>query len=403
MYLSKNRKKMNKMDKEKVRKYLRLASLVVFSMIIGSVITIFIKNDSNIKFQKSASRNNFEPLYETYDTILKDYYKDVDSKTLIDGAINGMLESLEDKHSSYFTKDEKDDFDTELQGVYYGIGAQIQYVEENTVKIIKVFDDSPAEKAGLKEGDVFVSIDGKSTDGLDAPGVANILKSDKVKKSKIVVRRDNEEKEFIVTKANVTLLSVSSEMLDDNIGYINVSLFGKQTFSQFSDALEKLEKDNMKSLIIDLRGNTGGYLSTVRDMLELFVDKGQVLYKIQNSDGIKEYKSSVKNDIDYKIVILIDSGSASASEIMAAAMKENLDAILVGKTTYGKGTVQIVKDLSDGTMIKYTIEKWLTPNGNNIDGEGIKPDYDIDLSEEYNNNSSKENDNQLQKAIEILK
>ena len=392
------------MSKEKIRKYLRLASLVVFSMMVGSVITIFIKNDSNIRIPRNtASRSDFEPLYETYDTILKDYYKDIDSKTLIDGALNGMLNSLEDQHTSYFNEEEKEDFDTELEGIYYGIGAQIQLVEENNVKIIKVFDDSPAEKAGLQEGDIFVSIDGKSTDGLDATGVANILRSNKVTKSKIVVRRGDEEKEFVVTKANVTLLSVSSEMLDDNIGYIGVSLFGKQTFSQFSDALEKLEKDNMKSLIIDLRGNTGGYLSTVKDMLELFVDKGQVLYKIQNSDGIKEYKSNVKNDIDYKVVILIDSGSASASEIMAAAMKENLNATLIGKTTYGKGTVQVTKNLSNGTMIKYTIEKWLTPNGNNIDGEGINPDYDIDLSEEYGKNPSRENDNQLQKALEILK
>ena len=393
------------MDREKVRKYLRLASLIVFSMMIGSVITIFIKNDSSISLKrgKSASRIDFEPLYETYDTILRDYYKDVDGKTLIDGAIDGMLESLEDKHTSYFNETEKEEFDTELQGVYYGIGAQIQTVDENTVKIIKVFDDSPASKAGLQEGDVFVSIDGKSTDGLDATGVANILRSDTVKKSKIVVRRDNEEKELVVTKANVTLLSVSSEKLDNNIGYISVSLFGKQTYTQFSDALEKLEKDDMSALIIDLRGNTGGYLSTVRDMLELFVDKGQILYQIQDSTGTKEYKSNVKNNINYKIIILVDSSSASASEIMAAAMRENLGAILVGKNTYGKGTVQTTKNLSDGTMIKYTIEKWLTPKGNNIDGEGLKPDYDIDLSEEYNNNPSKENDSQLQKAIELLK
>lgn len=395
------------MSKEKIRKYLRLASLVVFSMMIGSVITIFIKNDSNITrnkiFKNSASRSDFEPLYETYDTILRDYYKDVDSKTLLDGALNGMLESLDDKHTSYFNEKAKEDFDTELQGVYYGIGAQIQYVEENTVKITKVFDDSPAQKAGLKEGDIFVSIDGKSTDGLDASGVANVLRSDKVRNSKIVVRRNNEEKEFSVTKANVTLLSVSSEMLDDNIGYISVSLFGKQTFSQFSDALEKLEKDKMNSLIIDLRGNTGGYLSTVKDMLELFVDRGQILYQIQDSNGTTEYKSSVKNNIKYRVVILIDSNSASASEIMAAAMKENLNATLVGKTTYGKGTVQTTKNLSNGTMIKYTIEKWLTPNGNNIDGEGIKPDHDVDQSEEYHSNPSKDNDNQLQKALEILK
>ena len=190
---------------------------------------------------------------------------------------------------------------------------------------------------------------------------------------------------------------------DDDIGYISVTLFSKNTYSQFKEALEKLEKENMKSLIIDLRGNTGGYLSTVTDMMELFVGKDKVLYKIQTNDGTTEYESQKDNNRKYDIVILIDNSSASASEIMAATMKENYGAKLVGKTTFGKGTVQTTKKLSDGTMIKYTIEKWLTPAGNNIDGEGIKPDYDVDLPEDFESNPTAENDSQLQKAFELLK
>lgn len=396
------------MKKERIKKYLRLASLVVFSMMIGSVITILIKNDGNY-MKKSIindnSRSEFKSLYEAYDTIISEYYNEVDKKKLLDGAKSGMLSALEDQHTSYFDKQETEDFDTELSGTYYGIGAQIQLVEENKVQIIKIFDGSPAEKAGLKVGDIFVKIDGKSTDGLDASGVAKILRSDKVKKSTLVMNRDSEEIEVEITKANVTLFSVSSEMIDedDKIGYISVSLFSKNTYSQFKEAVEKLEKDKMESLIIDLRGNTGGYLSTVTDMLELYVDKDKVLYKMQTNEGTTEYKSKGNSNRDYKVVILIDNGSASASEIMSAAMKENYGATLVGKTTYGKGTVQTTKKLSDGTMIKYTIEKWLTPAGNNIDGEGIKPDYDIDLPEDYNNNPSRDNDDQLQKALELLK
>ena len=159
----------------------------------------------------------------------------------------------------------------------------------------------------------------------------------------------------------------------------------------------------MDSLIIDLRGNTGGYLYTVTNMLEMFIDKGNVIYKMQTNNGITEYKTITNGKKDYSIVILIDENSASASEIMAAAMKEKYNAILVGKTTYGKGTVQATKDLSNGTMIKYTIEKWLTPSGESIDGEGIKPDYEITQSEEYMNNPTQENDLQLQKALELLK
>ena len=337
---------------------------------------------------------------------MKEYYQEVDSKTLIDGALSGMMDSLGDKHTTYFNKSEKEEFDTELSGTYYGIGAQIQLISENNVKIVKIFDDSPAEKAGLKVGDIFVSIDGKSTDGMDASDVANKLRSKEASKATIIVNRNGEEKKFEVKKANVTMFSVSSEMLNannKNIGYINVSIFGEKTYYQFYDALIKLEKNDMDSLIIDLRGNTGGYLSTVTNMLNLFVGNKKVLYQIQTNEGTTEYKSSTTSNRKYKIILLVDGQSASASEIMAAAMKEDYDAILVGKNTYGKGTVQTTKDLSNNTMIKYTIEKWLTPSGKNIDGEGIAPDYEIDLPEEYSNNPTKENDAQLQKAIELLK
>lgn len=398
------------MNKDKLARYFRLASLVVFSMMIGCIITIFIKDD-NVDIKKVITsvdnkKSEFESLYEAYDTILSEYYKDVDSETLIDGALTGMLESVGDQHTMYFDKESKEDFDTELSGTYYGIGAQIQYVSENNVKITKIFDSSPAEKAGLKVNDVFVSIDGKSTDGMDATAIANKLKSDKVSKAVIVVNRDGQQLEFTVTKENVTLFSVNSDMIDyndKNIGYIGVSIFGEKTYFQFYEALTNLEKQNMDSLIIDLRGNTGGYLYTVTNMLELFVDKGNNLYQMQTNEGITTYKSKSNNNRDYDIIILVDEQSASASEIMASAMKEQYNAVLVGKTTYGKGTVQVTKDLPNGSMIKYTIEKWLTSKGNSIDEVGITPDYDIDQSDEYVLNPSRENDTQLQKALELLK
>ena len=337
---------------------------------------------------------------------MKDYYKSVDSNTLIEGAINGMLGSLDDEHTMYFDKKSKEAFDAELSGNYYGIGAQIQLTGEGTIRITKVFNDSPAEKAGLKAEDVFVSVDGVSVEGKSATEVANMLKSSTVKTSKIVIKRDGNEISFDVTKENITLFSVSSEMLKNNnknIGYLSVSIFGQKTYSQFKDALLKLESQDMDSLIIDLRGNTGGYLYTVTNMLEEFVGKDNIMYQIQSSSGVKKYKSSKETSRKYKIVILVDENSASASEIMAASMKENYGAVLVGKTTYGKGTVQTTKDLSNGSMIKYTIEKWLTPNGKNIDKEGITPDYDVNIGDSYSNSPTKENDMQLKKALDLLK
>ena len=395
------------------KKYIKLAILTVVSMIIGSVITIAIKdfdvakvNTNKTEVSYSKTKKGFDSLYETYDTIMSEYYKDVDSDKLIEGAINGMLESLDDEHTMYFDKKSKEEFDSELSGNYYGIGAQIQLTSDETIKITKVFDDSPAKKAGLKEEDVFVSVDGTSVKGKSATEVANMLKSDSVKTSTIVVKRNDKELTFKVTKENITLFSVSSEMLDNNgknVGYLSVSIFGQKTYSQFKDALTKLEKQDMDSLIIDLRGNTGGYLSTVTNMLEEFIDKGNIIYQIQSSSGVKQYKTVKASEKKYKIVVLIDGGSASASEIMSAAMKEVYGATLVGQTTYGKGTVQTTKNLSNGSMIKYTIEKWLTPSGKNIDKEGIKPDYEVELGDSYKNNPTKENDAQLQKALDLLK
>lgn len=395
------------------KKYIKLAILAVVSMIIGSIITIAIKdfdvakvNTNKTEVSYSKTKKGFDSLYETYDTIMSEYYKDVDSDKLIEGAINGMLESLDDEHTMYFDKKSKEEFDSELSGNYYGIGAQIQLTSDETIKITKVFDDSPAKKAGLKEEDVFVSVDGTSVKGKSATEVANMLKSDSVKTSTIVVKRNDKELTFKVTKENITLFSVSSEMLDNNgknVGYLSVSIFGQKTYSQFKDALTKLEKQDMDSLIIDLRGNTGGYLSTVTNMLEEFIDKGNVIYQIQSSSGVKQYKTVKTSEKKYKIVVLIDGGSASASEIMSAAMKEVYGATLVGQTTYGKGTVQTTKNLSNGSMIKYTIEKWLTPSGKNIDKEGIKPDYEVELGDSYKNNPTKENDAQLQKALDLLK
>lgn len=391
-----------------IKENIRLAIIIVISMIIGSVFTMFIKeNNNSVNYSYSSKdRKEFNSLYETYDTIMKDYYKSVDSNTLIEGAINGMLGSLNDEHTMYFDKKSKEAFDSELSGNYYGIGAQIQLTGEGTIKITKVFNDSPAEKAGLKAEDVFVSVDGVSVKGKNATEVANMLKSNTVKTSKIVIKREGNEINFDVTKENIALFSVSSEMLKNNnknIGYLSVSIFGQKTYSQFKDALLKLESQNMDSLIIDLRGNTGGYLYTVTNMLEEFVGKDNIMYQIQSSNGVKKYKSSKETSRKYKIVILVDENSASASEIMAASMKENYGAILVGKTTYGKGTVQTTKNLSNGSMIKYTIEKWLTPNGKNIDKEGITPDYDVNIGDSYLNSPTKENDMQLKKALDLLK
>ena len=383
----------------KENKILKYMIVSIFSMIIGSIVTYFCSNNTFIEKRDSK----FDMLYKTYDIIKNEYYKDVKDEVLVEGAINGMMSSLGDPHSVYFNKEAKEEFDTELTGSYYGIGAEIASTNDGKAVIKKVFDKSPAKTAGLKENDVFVSIDGESVEGKSISDIANTLRSEKKEKSIIVVNRDGKELSFEVTKANVTLFSVSSEMLDNNIGYISVNIFGQNTYDEFTKALNDLEKENMKSLIIDLRGNNGGYLTTVTNMLSIFLDKDKVIYQMQTKTGKKKYYSIKNGSKTYKVVILIDNESASASEIMASAMSEQYGAILVGEKSYGKGTVQITKDLKNGGMIKYTIQNWLTSKGKSIEKNGIKPDYEIKLNDEYANNPTKENDNQLQKAIDLLK
>ena len=397
------------MNENKMKGYIKQAIIIVVSIMVGSVITMFIKDtnctDSKINLSGN-SHSEFEPLYEAYESILKNYYDKVDSDKLIEGALNGMMESLGDEHSIYFDKESKEAFNQELSGSYYGIGAEIQLNSDQTISIRKIFDDSPAYKAGLKANDVIISVDGESVKGKSASDVATMIKKGKNKIAVIIIKRDGKEETYKIAKENVTLYSVSSEMLNVNnkkIGYIGVSIFGEKTYSQFSSALSKLENENMESLIIDLRGNSGGYLTTVTRMLNIFIEKGNVIYQMQTQDGVMKYKTTLSGHKSYNIVVLVDENSASASEIMASAMQEVYGAKLVGKTTYGKGTVQTTSDLSNGAMIKYTIEKWLTANGNSIDKVGVKPDYEVSLSEKYSESPSNENDDQLQKAIELLK
>ena len=393
----------NKVNNTKDLKYVKYLCFLLAGITIGLLISILLKNIRNNKITGNSGDAKYDSLYQAYSTIKENYYKDVDDNTLINGAISGMLSSLGDPHTMFFDENSKEEFETQLAGQYYGIGAEIIQKSEEEVQITKVFDDSPAKKVGLEIGDIFVSIDGKSAKGMTVLEVASTLKSKDKDKATVVVKRNDEELTFEIEKDVVTLLSVSSEMLDDNVGYISISLFGSLTNSQFEKALKELEEKGIKSLIIDLRDNSGGYLTTVTEILSKFVNKDTVLYQMKTKDNIEKFYSKTDETKDFKVVILVNEMSASASEIMASCMQEQYGATLVGKKTYGKGSVQETEVLKNNTLIKYTVQEWLTSKGKSINGEGIEPDVEVELSEEYNNNAIRENDNQLQKAIEIIK
>ena len=398
-----NKKELNETEElEKNKNLIKNAFFLFAGVAFGLLLSLFLNSNKVSISKKGIDKELYNPISETYQVLSRKYYKEIDKEKLIDGALTGMMAALDDKHSVYFNKKDKESFEAELSGEYYGIGAEIKKVNDEIV-LHKVFDDSPAEKAGLKNGDVLLKIDKKSVEGMTPSDVANTLRSKKKDTSTLVVRRKDEELSIKVTKDNVTLLSVSSEMIDDNVGYVIVSIFGEQTYEQFKNALDELEDKGMESLIIDLRGNSGGYLTTVTRMMSDFVPEDKVIYQMKKKGTIEKYTSINDNVKNYPVVILIDQDSASASEIMASTMKNEYGATLVGKTTYGKGTVQETAELSNGTLIKYTIEEWLTSNGKSINDKGVEPDYEVELSDEFKNNPTDDNDNQLQKAIELAK
>ena len=375
---------------------------VLIGALFGAT-TVYLLLGNNKPIIKTNYDKKFAPVFEAYNTIKNDYYKDIDDSKLIDGMINGIMLATEDKHTSFFNEKEYEDFKTELGGTYYGIGAQIYQTEDNNVAISKVFEDSPASKSGLRIGDVFISINGESMLGKTPTEVSTVLRSSESPNATIVVKRNGEELTIEVEKSMVEISSVSSEVLDNRIGYISIGMFSSLTDDQFSSSLSKLEEQGINSLIIDLRGNGGGYLSTVTNIISRFVDKKTVIYQIKDRNKTEKYYSLNDSVLNYKVVILVDENSASASEIMCSALQEQYGAILVGKTTYGKGTVQEMKELPNNTMFKYTIEEWLTSEGNSINDVGVKPDYEVELGDNYFSNPTKENDTQLQKAIELLR
>ena len=397
---------LNKQSNFKVYELILFAVVIILSTVFLTIViytTIADRNSSSINHSNKATLNEFEEVYK----VIKDsYYKDVDESKMIEGAIDGMLSSLGDVHTSYFTKEETDAFNESMQGSYEGIGAELMLNEKGEVIILSVFKNSPAKEKGLKLNDIIIEVNGTSTIGKNPTEVVTLIKGNEKKDVNIKILRNGKELEFVLTKRIVEIDSVESNLYKSNnrrIGYLKINTFADNTYSQFKEELEILESKNISNLIIDVRDNSGGYLSSVTEILELFMQKGQILYQIADKKNIIKYECQSSEYRNYPVIILTNGSSASASEILAISFKEiYVDAKVVGTTTYGKGTVQITKPLSNGGMIKYTIQKWLSPNGNWINEKGIEPDIKIDLSKEYYNNPSDENDNQLQKAIDIL-
>ena len=379
-------------------------SITIFSLLLGvlacfSILTILNKGKNYFVLSKELAK-----FVDAYDAIVNNYYKEVDKDKLVESAINGMVSSVGDEYTSYSDKDVTDNFNEAVNGKYMGIGALIMK-SENDLVIYKVFEDSPSYKAGLKDGDIILKLDDKDTKDMSVNDIASIVKNDTNKEVKLLVKRGEENLDITIVKDMVELPVVSGKVINHNdkkIGYISLSIFSSVASEQFNKELVKLEKEGISGLVIDVRGNSGGYLTTVTDIASYFLKKGDIIYKLEVNDKVTVRKDKTKESRDYPVAVLIDKNSASASEILASSIKESYNGYVVGTNSYGKGTVQQTLVLSDGSMIKYTIEKWLTPLGNWINDEGVIPTNYVELSSEYLNNPVFENDNQLNEALELV-
>ena len=379
-------------------------SITIFSLLLGvlacfSVLTILNKGKNYFVLSKELAK-----FVDAYDAIVNNYYKEVDKDKLVESAINGMVSSVGDEYTSYSDKDVTDNFNETVNGKYMGIGALIMK-SVNDLVIYKIFEDSPSYRAGLKDGDIILKLDDKDTKDMSVNDIASIVKNDTNKEVKLLVKRGEENLDITIVKDMVELPVVSGKVINHNdkkIGYISLSIFSSVASEQFNKELVKLEKEGISGLVIDVRGNSGGYLTTVTDIASYFLKKGDIIYKLEVNDKVTVRKDKTKESRDYPVAVLIDKNSASASEILASSIKESYNGYVVGTNSYGKGTVQQTLVLSDGSMIKYTIEKWLTPLGNWINEEGVIPTNYVELSSEYLNNPVFENDNQLNKALELV-
>lgn len=377
--------------------------IIIVTAIVSSIATgLILFNNYNVKskitYKKLSGDKNLQEFIEAYSSLSKEYYEDIDKGKLIESAIQGMTEYLGDKYTTFMNENEKKMLESSLNGKYTGIGV---LVSDNEIK--QVFVGSPAEKSGVQVGDKIIRVDGEDVTNLSATEIVNLIRKND-ESATIVFLRDDKEIELTIEFKSLDIPSISYKTLDNNVGYIYIGSFSSSLSKQVKGALEKLEEEQIGSLIIDLRDNAGGYLMSASDVASLFLEKGKTIYSLSNNKEKEVYKDQSDEKRTYPIIVLINENSASSAEILAAALKESYGATVVGKTSYGKGKVQQTKHLSDGSMIKYTTALWLTPSGECIDETGIKPDYEIDMSVTYGEDGKITNieDTQLKKAEELL-
>lgn len=388
---------------------------VVVLVFLTCLISLIIGGTLGMKFSKKSGNNKniqiadaeIQHFIKEFNYLVENYYGDINKKELLNTAFKSMVDSLEDAYSGTLDENTSNNFDIELEGIYEGLGIEIVNDENMNILIYSIIPNSPASKSELQKGDKLITVNDVAVSGMTTTDFINhVIKGSKETQYTIRFERNGEQKDITIKKEYITLKSVVSQVYEEagtKIGYLKVEIFAANTYEQFKKELQNLEKMGINSLIIDLRDNSGGHLTVVANMISLFLDSSHVIYQTQDKNGTIKVHSTGSKTKSYPIVIIGNSASASASELMIGALMEEYGATLIGNQSFGKGTIQELHKLSSGEEYKFTTKKWLTPKGNWIHEKGFKPSIEVTLSEEYYQNPIEENDNQLKAAKEYLK
>lgn len=402
------------MDKERKNKIYKIIMIVAIAVFITfmvtsiSLYTYFVNNPISITSKSSSSSKDIAGTLQKYKEIIDKYYLgEVDEEKLKEGAIKGYIEGLGDPYTEYISADEMEDYLSDTMGNFVGIGIyMVKNTEKGKIQVLAPIKGSPAEKAGIQAGDLILTVDGVDYSADEMTIASNKIKGEEGTTVTIEVLRGTETKKYELKREKVKVNQVEGKVLSNNIGYINFTSFDETTADDFKAKFEELNKQGIKSLIIDLRNNGGGIVDQALQIADYVADKDSVLlYEVDKNN--KETVKKAKTDpiINMPIIILTNENTASASEILAGALKDLGKAKTVGTTTYGKGVIQQILKLSDGSGLKVTIEEYQTPNRSKIHKIGIAPDEEVKLPDSVTNvlNVTESEDTQLQKAIEMLK
>ncbi|MCB5955937.1 S41 family peptidase [Enterococcus sp. CWB-B31] len=366
--------------------YQYVVSIICTAIIaVGGCYIYFSSLFSSYISQQTSDAGDLKEVHGLYNNILENYVGSVDESELVEGALKGMMESLDDPYSSYLGDEESSELSDEVSGSFEGIGASMGLVDKVPTVTQAPIEGSPAEKNGLKVNDAILQIDGEPTEGLTLSESVSKIRGEKGTEVQLTILREGETFDVIIERDTIPIETVSSEIDAKNskIGNIRVSSFGGNTFKELKTAIKDLRKEGAESFVLDFRQNPGGLLNQVEMMSSMFLEDGKVIVQFEDKDGnITEHTASSELDGGFKVkepvVVLVDGGSASAAEIFAAALKESGNVDVIGTTTYGKGTVQTVKGITDHSSLKLSILKWLTPEGNWIHEEGLEPTVEAD-------------------------